>query len=234
MTNHPPKTAIRGERITELRKAQKLKQKELATMMGVTPQAVNYWERKHGIEATKLAQLAEILGTTMSYIMGVQPEDASSPNKSVARIDNNMRRHVPLYSLGHMSGAKMAKSREQLFADGETVITNFPASEKALAFTVLGLSMSPEYSDGDIVTIEPEIGLEPGDHIVALIKDKNEEVFREFRFEGADYYLLAPLHPHYQLLRFTHDEWARNVEVIGVVVAHERWRKRGASDSRKK
>jgi SOS-response transcriptional repressor LexA len=222
MTNSPQKTAVLGARITERRKTLKLKQKELAELMGVTPQAVNYWERRNGIEATKLPKLAEILETSMSYLMGVEQQDSTTGGKSVIRVDNKVTRLVPLGHLGHLSELKMANSRAKSYANGETAITTFPASDKAIAFEIIDTSMSPEYAIGDIVTIEPDLEVEPGDHVVARILSKDVETFREFRYEGADYYLLAPLHPHHQTLRFTHEQWEADVAVVGVMVSQFR------------
>lgn len=58
-----------GERITELRKAQKISQGQLAELMEVTRQAVSKWENDLSSPDTiKLIQLADVLDTDVEYL----------------------------------------------------------------------------------------------------------------------------------------------------------------------
>lgn len=58
-----------GQRITELRKQQKLSQGQLADAMEVSRQAVSKWENDLSTpEPLKLIQLAQILGTDVEYL----------------------------------------------------------------------------------------------------------------------------------------------------------------------
>lgn len=70
-----------GERIAQRREAAGLNQSELGRQMGVTPQAVQKWEA--GISTprnSKLAELASILGTSMSFLL----EGTNSPTPVTA------------------------------------------------------------------------------------------------------------------------------------------------------
>lgn len=58
-----------GERITSLRKADNLSQGQLASLLGVSRQAVSKWENDQATPDTlKLIQLADVLKTDVEYL----------------------------------------------------------------------------------------------------------------------------------------------------------------------
>lgn len=58
-----------GERIAELRKAEKLSQGQLASLLDVSRQAVSKWENDQSAPDTlKLIQLADVLKTDIEYL----------------------------------------------------------------------------------------------------------------------------------------------------------------------
>ena len=58
-----------GERIAELRKAEKLSQGQLASLLDVSRQAVSKWENDQSTPDTlKLIQLADVLKTDVEYL----------------------------------------------------------------------------------------------------------------------------------------------------------------------
>ena len=58
-----------GQRIMELRKEKSLSQGQLATQLGVSRQAVSKWENDlSNPDTEKLIELAEILGTEVTYL----------------------------------------------------------------------------------------------------------------------------------------------------------------------
>lgn len=60
-----------GKKIAERRKQKNLTQMELADAMGVSFQAVSNWERGNSMpDISKLAELSEILGTTIDELLG--------------------------------------------------------------------------------------------------------------------------------------------------------------------
>ena len=76
-------------------------------------------------------------------------------------------------------------------------------------------SMEPKFSEGDIITIDPEENFGPGECVAAYIRPLGITVFRQFRYDGPDHCILASLNEHYRSYRFTHQEWSENVVVIG-------------------
>lgn len=72
-----------GRKIAELRKSKNMTQFELADAMGVSFQAVSNWERGNSMpDISKLAELSEILGTTVDELLGKK-------NPVVEKIINN-------------------------------------------------------------------------------------------------------------------------------------------------
>ena len=62
-----------SKRIYELRKEMKLSQKELATEIGATQKAVDFWEK--GInepKATYIINLAKFFGVSSDYLLGLE------------------------------------------------------------------------------------------------------------------------------------------------------------------
>ena len=60
-----------GERLNQLRKEKRLSQESLATQLNVTRQAISNWERgKTEPDLQMLAQLADLLGTDVDYLLG--------------------------------------------------------------------------------------------------------------------------------------------------------------------
>lgn len=224
MTEEAQKTPLNGKRVRELRRAQKLTQKDLAQRMGVTDAAISQWEKNGGIAVTRLPQLAKILKTTADDLIGRHQPSPERLATSVVSIDTASSVRVPLVSLRGLTLQNMAQRMIDARANGSFAISSVSVSEEGLSFSVIDRSMEPEYRISEIVCVD-QVPLEPGDHVVAHIRTLNVTIFRVFEFEGTDFRKLVPLNSQYQALRFTNDEWQQDVEVIGVMVSHFRTRR---------
>lgn len=79
----------------------------------------------------------------------------------------------------------------------ELIPTSVPINRHTFALRVSGDSMEPEFHEGMILIIEPELDPNPGDFVVA--KNGNEETtFKKLVKDGADWYL-EPLNPRYPI-----------------------------------
>lgn len=66
---------IFAKRLKKLRKENKLSQKELANMLGVTDKAVYLWEKGEREPSFKLAmEIAKIFGVSTDYLCGLEDE----------------------------------------------------------------------------------------------------------------------------------------------------------------
>lgn len=67
-----------GKRIAALRHHRQLTQQALAAQLGVTRQAVHYWESGHrGPNLERIDRVAHALGVTRSELLGEEPEHAA-------------------------------------------------------------------------------------------------------------------------------------------------------------
>lgn len=71
-----------GERVRSARKTRALSQEQLAKLIGVSAQAVSFWEAdRNKPEAGTLAALAEALGVTATFLLSGKPNQSGQPSK---------------------------------------------------------------------------------------------------------------------------------------------------------
>lgn len=96
----------------------------------------------------------------------------------------------------------------------ELIPTSVPIKAHTFALRVTGDSMEPEFREGMIIIIEPEMDPQPGDYVIA--KNGGEETtFKQLAKDGADWYL-KPLNPRYPIKPLG------DCRIIGVVRAVEK------------
>lgn len=84
-----------------------------------------------------------------------------------------------------------------------------PVRRHTFGLYVKGDSMAPDFPDGTLLVIEPDMEAQPGDYVIA--KNGGEATFKLFVKDGPDYYL-KPLNPHYPMKPFPADG-----VIVGVV-----------------
>ena len=87
-----------GERITTLRKSRELSQGQLATLMGVSRQAISKWENDQTTPDTlNLIRLTEVLDSDIEYIAtGVERVDMTEVEPIVHTVVREVERIVPV------------------------------------------------------------------------------------------------------------------------------------------
>lgn len=96
----------------------------------------------------------------------------------------------------------------------ELVPTSAPVNRHTFALRVTGDSMEPEFREGMIIIVEPELDPVPGDFIIAKNGD-GETTFKQLVRDGSDWYL-KPLNERYPIKPLGKSK------VVGVVRAVER------------
>lgn len=84
-------------------------------------------------------------------------------------------------------------------------------SKYAFALKIKGDSMEPEFTDGDIVIVDPERAVTNGSYVIA--KNGTEATFKQYIMDGPSIYL-KPLNERYPIKDMTGIEF----RVVGVVV----------------
>lgn len=66
-------------RLKELRKSRKMKQAELADLIGVSSRTISHWEKgEREITSNKLGQLADLFGVSIPYLLGYDTDNTFS------------------------------------------------------------------------------------------------------------------------------------------------------------
>ena len=96
----------------------------------------------------------------------------------------------------------------------ERIPTTVQVKRHTFALRVTGDSMEPDFTEGSILIVEPEMEAQPGDFIIAK-NDDEETTFKQLIRDGGDWYL-KPLNQRYPLKPLGKSK------IVGVVRAVER------------
>jgi SOS-response transcriptional repressor LexA len=93
------------------------------------------------------------------------------------------------------------------------------------ALRIVGNSMEPEFMEGDLVFIDPDVTPRPGNYVVAK-NHEEEATFKKYRPRGIDangveIFELVPLNPDYAVMRSDHQP----IKIIGTMMEHTRYRR---------
>lgn len=206
-----------GERIAKLRG--KISQRQLALKAGIEQATLSRIERgEMDLVSPHVAKLAKALAVT--------PEDLIGERSNVApvRLDGRLVPVLDYIQAGTFAGVAPYFRDEEMT---DFIPTMGGHSENTFALRVRGESMMPEFREGDIVVIDPEIAPQPEDFVVG--KDQGgEATFKRYHRRGVDpntgniRFDLVPLNPAYETLHSTE----QHIEIVGTMVEHHRYRRR--------
>lgn len=196
-----------SERIRAHRKSLGMTEAQYAEQIGVSRGSVQQWER--GVTAPSRARqpaVAQFIGITVAQLMG--ENDGTEPGPAIGG-------RVPLLS-DVQAGDFVEYVDNFQPGDGgqELIATSVPVKQHTFALRVVGDSMEPEFREGMILIIEPEMDPLPGDYVVAKNGD-DATTFKQLVKDGADWYL-KPLNPRYPIKPLA------GSRVIGVLRAVEK------------
>ena len=156
------------ELLRQCRKQKHMSQAELASLLGVTQQAVGKWESgKSSPDPTTVAKLAEILDTTADYLLGL---------------------------FGTVKAGYGALAYEEDYGK-EYARVKDPSSYFYLV--VRGDSMEPRIHDGDLALVHRQDTLENGDLGVLIYGDEGEGTLKRYLQRG-NCVVLQPFNPAYK------------------------------------
>ncbi|WP_235961408.1 XRE family transcriptional regulator [Spirabiliibacterium mucosae] len=112
-------------------------------------------------------------------------------------------------------------------ADGyECILTDQDLSENSFALRIKGDSMEPEFKEGDVIIIDPNVTPLPGEFVVA--KNGSEEAtFKKYKADGTDdngnnHFQLIPLNDDYSVK----SSRTEPLVIIGTMVEHRIFRRK--------
>ena len=214
-----------GDRIRRLRKSLGLTQVKLAQMLGIKAPSVVQWESdKTNLSGENLLNAAKLFGVTPDYILyGGEIEQSAAPNMEMAQPDTH---RIPVIS--YVQAGVWTAPNEIRECDGNMayITTDLELGTRAFAIVIRGNSMEPEFTEGDLVLIDPDEPLHPGDFVVAK-NGEEEATFKKYRprgysEDGKEIFELAPLNDDYATMRSDRQP----IQIIGTMVEHRRRRRR--------
>ena len=225
-TNRKSELAATGGRLT---------QEELASRCGWSGQST-VSQFMNGLVALSLEALISLsrelnvspdeISPTLAAKHGLTrlvPQLATFQNVTTAEMGSHK---VPV--LSYVQAGNWQENNEYSGIDGgyEYVTADLDDDSCAFAVWIQGNSMTPEFNEGDLIIVDPDVVPLPGDFVVA--KNGGEEcTFKKYRprghkEDGSEIFELVPLNEDYPTLRSE----TCPIRIIGTMIEHRKFRRR--------
>ena len=166
-------------------------------------------------QSDNLERLAKAFGMSYSTLATIAEGDESGDALAENLQPGKIPRRVPLLSL-----AQAGRFAESVYPDHPGDITDWIECPKkrhgrrTVALKVSGESMEPEYQNGDIIYVDPDVAAAHGKDVVVRLGDRNEVTFKRLVVESERRYL-KPLNPNWpdKFINIPAD-----ARIVGVVV----------------
>lgn len=196
-----------GKRIKEKRESLGMTQEELASKLGYRNKSsiAKIETGTNDIVQSKVVEFANILDTTVAYLMGWE----SIPK-------NNKRKGVAINVLGRVAAGIPIEAIEEII-DTEEITEELARTGNFFGLQIHGDSMIPNICDGDIVIVRQQEDAETGDIVIATVNgtDATCKRLRKYK-EGIE---LIANNPSYDPMDFSTQEIVEKpVRIIGKVV----------------
>lgn len=214
-----------GKRIKEKRKAAGLTQSQVADYFGIRAPSVSEWESKSGPSKDKLAALARLLKTSVSYLLtGKDGQfigmdlDPNRPADEPIRV--NRRTGLPLISWVQ-AGDWTSSVNEMRREDAEDWIPcPFNHGPNAFILRVVGLSMynpggDKSYAPGDFIAVDPEGEIRNKRMVVVRIDHEEKATFKQLLIDEDGEMMLQALNPAHIPRTMSIPEGSR---IVGAVI----------------
>ena len=182
------------ELLRQCRKQKHMSQAELASLLGVTQQAVGKWESgKSSPDPTTVAKLAEILDTTADYLLGLfDPADEGQTEERF--FGSYVYSLIPV--IGTVKAGYGALAYEEDYGKEYACVKD---PENYFFLVVKGDSMEPRISDGDLALVHRQNTLDNGDLGVLVYGADGEGTLKKYIQRGNSV-ILHPFNPAYEEL----------------------------------
>jgi SOS-response transcriptional repressor LexA len=206
-----------AKRLRQFREEKQISQRELSRLTGIEQGTISRIERgEMELVSPHLRKLSRILGVSEARLLGI------ASNITPGQIGSQ---RIPIRDLTQLRTPIAAEQHASTDPMDTFVLSDFSRSVRAFALHIRGDSMEPTFCEGDLVVIDPEVTLRPGDFVVGQIAD-GDSVFRRYRdigvnVDGNRIFELMPLNPLYASVRSDISQ----LTITGVMVEHRRYRK---------
>lgn len=190
------------QQLKRLRIGCKMSQKELASKLFVSQQAVGKWERGEATPNPEtIARLAEIFSVTADELIGRPPQ---------------AQKGVRIPVLGDVAAGIPIEAVTDI-VDYEEIDEAMASTGEHFGLRIKGSSMEPRMMEGDVVIVRKQDSAETGDTVVVLVNGDSATV-KKIKY-GSDGISLIPTNPAYDVQFYSAQDVERlPVRVIGKVV----------------
>ena len=194
-----------GDQMRRYRKQCGYSQKDLASQLFVTQQAVGKWERGEATPNPEtVLKIAKILGITTDQLLG----DTATPASTGGT-------WVPV--LGDVAAGIPIEAVENI-VDYEEIDSSMASTGEFFGLRIKGSSMEPRIRDGEVVIVRRQEDAETSDTAVILVNGDSATVKRIKKDPDGSLWLL-PNNPAYDPQHYSPAEIATlPVRIIGKVV----------------
>ncbi len=196
-----------GKRIKEKRESLGMTQEELAAKLGYKNKSsiAKIETGTNDIVQSKVVEFANILDTTVAYLMGWETIPKSSKRKAVV-----------INVLGRVAAGIPIEAVEDII-DTEEITEELARTGTFFGLQIHGDSMIPSICDGDIVIVRQQEDAETGDIVIATVNGTDATCKRLRKYK--DGIELIANNPTYEPLDFSNQEITEKpVRIIGKVV----------------
>lgn len=172
-------------------------QSNLAKLLNQSPQAIKNWENR-GVSQSGARIAQKLIGCDSNWLLEGVGQMVSGHEVDNISAGPMIRGTVPLIS--NVQAGMYTEFVDNLHPPDEgyeQIPTTVPVNRYTFALRVHGDSMEPEFKEGMLLVVEPELDPQPGDYVIA--KNGSEETtFKQLTKDGADWYL-KPLNERYPI-----------------------------------
>ncbi|MBF0610392.1 MAG: helix-turn-helix domain-containing protein [Magnetococcales bacterium] len=217
-----------SDRIQTSRKNAGFTQKELADRVGISQTAIHKLECGRSRSSRRTVAIAIACGIDPIWletgrgdmISGMVNTSFRSENMRVGEPDDSPYLLPPRSSRAPLVSWEQAAvwlDREDVNAFDHSEVESWVpltrrVSKQAFALRVSGDSMENEFSEGDIIIVDPSVAPEHKRFVIACTEE-GRTTFKQLMLDGGQKYL-KPLNPRYPLIEVT-----SAIKIIGVVVS---------------
>ncbi|WP_394743811.1 LexA family protein [Escherichia coli] len=206
-----------ADRVKQKRLEIGLTQSQAAELAGIRQQSWQSIEDGKTLKPRNIIGIAKALRCDADWLMN------GGTFKPIEEVNS---RRIPLISYVQ-AGALAEKPPIEAF-DGsfEYILTDSDLSEFSFGLRIEGDSMEPDFKDGDIIIVDPEVEPAPGEFVVAK-NGGNQATFKKYRptytdMKGCQHFELVPLNDDYPVINSDHQP----LTIIGVMIEHRIYRRK--------
>ena len=184
-------------RLKEIRKSKGLNQTEVANMLGITQNAYSYWENdKVKIDNNSLKKLADFFNVSVDYLLGRDEKTLAE------KYPSEPMRALPIIGKirAGYNGIAIEEFLDEMQEIPQSVIKGYEM-EDLFVLEVAGMSMYPQFLEGDRVLVHRQTSVDSGD-IAVVLYNGDEATVKQVRYaNGENWVELIPKNPEYSIKR---------------------------------